>query len=1156
MVLALLAIPPELSSLFMAGDKPNKVIIMNFIFRKAFISTASCLLFSIAPSSAFAAPGTLSTTPLFVSNAIEPNIFFTLDDSGSMGWEAMVEDGTAGYTTDGGRPIVNGFTKEYFNPTWETDCNVIEPENIDPHAWVFRTHHGNHNYYNPGTTYVPWAGTNNDGSPMYEDADPTSIPEYPYWTTGDNVDITVKHDFYEYPFGNCWATATEHQGIFYIPTYAVWDDTDGDGIIETTDDHTMVEIVAGTDEMQNFANWFMYYRTREFAAKAAIGAVINNSDATRMGLDVFNAEHQEDLSSMTDPANKRGMLKTFYNVWSSGGTPARRAMKRVGDRFARTSGTMPILSKEKGGECQQNFNILLSDGFWNGSSPGLGNTDQSASADGGFDGDETESNDGGNYEDSYSNTLADVAMYYYEKDLRNDLNDYVPTQEGVDMAEHQHLVSYTISFGLTGTLDAETDNPLDADFAWPDAHDGDDEKVDDLWHAAYNGRGKYLSASNPEELEESLGKAIDDIAERTATAAAASVTSAELTTDSIVYLSEFNTNRWQGTIYAYKIAELESGGSLSSTPAWSASDILENRDLANSPRVILTYDDVTSHDGIAFQWDDITTAMKSDLKTSSVGGTDSDAIAEARLDYLRGSRVNEGSGYTFRERATLLGDIVHSGPVYVEKSSLRWPDEAPYPTDANAYSEFKETTENRSGTIYVGANDGMIHAFDGDSGDELLAYIPSNLFSTSSAKGLHYLTHDSYVHNYYNDLTPAVSDVYINTGSGSSSWRTILMSGQRAGGRGYSALDITDPGAFSEANAEKLVLWEFNEGDDADLGYTFSRPQIGMANDGTWVAIFGNGYNNTGSGKAALFIVKIEAGIDGAWSTSDYTKIEADLGEGTNGLGTPSLADLDGNGTIDRAYAGDLFGNLWVFDLTSAASGSWGLAYTKPLFKTTDPLPITSKPSLSLHPEIDSGSTNTPNIMVAFGSGQYMVESDKTSTNDNYFYGVWDKGDSNLDRSDLVAQTFRTDVGDHRVLTQNSVDYNTKYGWHISLDDSGERVITNPIVRSNIVFFNSAVPTSDACAVGGYSYRFAVDLATGGTPDSPVIDVNGDGVVDAKDSITGVSGGDVASAIRHDRLLTDDTITEKHLINDKDITAIKEAPERETGRLSWQELLK
>ena len=252
---------------------------------------------------------------------------------------------------------------------------------------------------------------------------------------------------------------------------------------------------------------------------------------------------------------------------------------------------------------------------------------------------------------------------------------------------------------------------------------------------------------------------------------------------------------------------------------------------------MLSYDGA---DGIPFRWDDLAANHVADLRKNPAGGDDSLAVAEQRLDYIRGDDANAGENGDFRERFSLLGDIVNSGPVFVGAPALNWPDTAPFPTETGTrYSDYKNgPAASRAGVVYVGANDGMLHGFAESDGEEALAYIPNLLFSTAAGEGLHYLTDPGYKHKYYNDLTPTVSDIYVSFG-GSVQWGTVLISGLRGGGRGIYALDVTDPDAFKESNAADLVLWEFTNADDPDLGFTYSQPQIALANNGQWVAIFG-----------------------------------------------------------------------------------------------------------------------------------------------------------------------------------------------------------------------------------------------------------------------------------------------------------------------------
>ncbi len=1158
-------------------------------FIKKFAIFATSAIFCLPTmQTAQAAPGTLAPAPLFLSNIVEPNVFLTYDNSGSMGWVPMIS-ADLGFGFSSGRPVITNFdadtngatTRELYNPDWDGNAsnrNTIPTEASYTGAWVLKNHNGNKSYYNPSITYKPWAGTDTLGNPLYPPASVTAARRHPHpghaqYATTTNL-LTNK----------TFRTAND----VYLPSYYIWTD-DGDGIIEPTDGNTLVTISSTDAEMQNFANWFVYYRTRELAAKAAIGQVIYNSDATRTGLALLHRRSAPSrivvgVESMSDADKKRALLLRFYSERSANGTPLRRTLEDVGDYFMTSGGSAPILDALNGGECQQNFNILMTDGFWNGSDPSVGNADRDSTSNGNtiFDGHSAfpptpaESNDGGNYADDYEDTLADVAMHYYENDLRTGLTDLVPTQAGVDEADHQHLVNYTIAFGVKGTLDPlSTDpnlsDPLSKKDFWPEPDNNDPETIDDLWHAAYNSRGKFLDAQNPAQLEASLSQAISDIAERTATAAAVSINSSKLTEDAVVYLSEFNTNGWTGDIIAKQIIDLDTGA-LEPGERWKAADELEARPFDTSPlgRVVLTHDGT---DAVSFEWSQLTNAQKNDLRTNPAGGTDADDVAQDRLLYLRGKR--DFSTRNFRLRNKRLGDIVNSGPVYVGKPDLNWPDTFPFPdTSPNRYTDFKNGPDAlRIGMVYAGANDGMLHGFRADNGREELAYISGNLFSTAPNAGLHYLTNPDYIHRYYNDLTPTVSDIYADLKDGSGeTWRTVLIGGQRGGGRGIYALNVTDPLLFSNdaVKAAKVGIWEFSNSDDADLGFTYSKPQIGMMNDGSWVAIFGNGYNDTGDGEAKLFILKIKEGIDGwDFTSGDYIKISTGEGDPSNrnGLATPALADLDGNGTIDRAYAGDLEGNMWAFDLSSNLDSGWKIPNDKPLFTTVGNLPITAQPTLSKHPtEVDipvpQPGANEPNVMVFFGSGQYLVNGDKTTTNDEYFYGVWDRGDQERDApTHLVEQTFLggfTNIGTGagaRVLSNNNVDYSIKYGWYFKLPDSGERSITRPVVRGNVVFFNTFVPEDDACKAGGYGYRMVVDLETGGPPKEATIDVNGDGVIDANDNAENGSVVETISGIRQEGYLPEPVFIEDIAYTADTPTKVIKLKEIATGRFSWQELL-
>jgi type IV pilus assembly protein PilY1 len=388
----------------------------------------------------------------------------------------------------------------------------------------------------------------------------------------------------------------------------------------------------------------------------------------------------------------------------------------------------------------------------------------------------------------------------------------------------------------------------------------------------------------------------------------------------------------------------------------------------------------------------------------------------------------------------------------------------------------------------------MIHGFDASSGKELLAYVPRRVYPQ-----LRLLTGLGYTHHYFADGSPAAADVNIpNLG-----WRTILATGLGGGGRAVVALDVSNPSGFSEASAASIVRWEYSDEDDADLGFTYGTPTVTRLNNGRAAVIFGNGLNNTGSGRAALFIVDLE-------TKALIRKIL--VGGGTvaqpNGLATPAIVDLDGNGTVDYAYAGDLHGNVWKFDLNSSSSGSWSTAFgdTTPLFVATDSSgnrqPITTALEVTKHPA--SG------LMVLFGTGRYVDAGDPTATRRESLYGIRDNGVVLSARwSSLVQQTIEgvaTSNGRrYRAVSRNAVDYTSKAGWYIDLPDSGERVAVDPVLRFKRFIVPTLVPNTAACAAGGTGWLMEVDYLTGSELPKPPFDVNGDGkITDADRVVFGV----------------------------------------------------
>lgn len=618
--------------------------------------------------------------------------------------------------------------------------------------------------------------------------------------------------------------------------------------------------------------------------------------------------------------------------------------------------------------------------------------------------------------------------------------------------------------------------------------------------AAAGGTGRSYYATDEATLISELNTVFNDILIRSGAAGAVALNSGSIQTTSRLFQAKFNTGDWSGQLQAFPIDPTT--GAIGA-PLWDAGERvnLQNWDTG---RTILSYNP-SSGRAIAFRWPanpaapmdtEMSLAQVAELNKNALGVFD--GMGSERVQYLRGSAANEGTGATnFRRRnVSKLGDIVNSSPVYVRGPRRNLADPS--------YQAFKTAYAGRTEMIYVGSNDGMLHGFNASNGEEVMAYVPSPVYNRLSG-----LTAQGFQHKYLVDGSPVVSDIKFGAG-----WRTLLVGGLSAGGRGLFAIDVTDPTRFSEGSPGDTVLWEFTSTNDADLGLTYSQPTIIRLNNGDPGVIVGNGYNNTGSGRAKLFILHAETG-------AVIRKIDTGVGTvaNPNGLSTPAVVDIDGNGTADYAYAGDLRGNVWKFDLTSSSAGSWNRAYGGPFFSALDSLgnaqPITSAVEVTRHP---SGG-----LMVLFGTGQYIQTADVASTSVQSLYGVRDNGAAVAGRADLQQQTV-TEVATvgaalYRAVTKNPVDYPTKKGWYLDLPEAGERVVVDPILRNGRFIAATTVPNADPCAAGGSSWLMEIDYLSGGRFDKAAFDVSGDGKVDDADIVAFPTNGSLhASGLRLDAI--------------------------------------
>ncbi|GAO37782.1 type IV fimbrial biogenesis protein PilY1 [Sulfuricella sp. T08] len=690
-----------------------------------------------------------------------------------------------------------------------------------------------------------------------------------------------------------------------------------------------------------------------------------------------------------------------------------------------------------------------------------------------------------------SDSLADVAYYYYNTDLRpagsiGALGTDVGTDNNVpaigtnpivdDMATHQHMTTFTLGLGVDGTL-TFTDGyktSTSGDYFdikqgskdWPLPAADTDMAVDDLWHAAVDGHGTYFSAKNPDSLSDGLNKALSAISISVGSGAAAATSNLEpVAGDNYVYVASYRTLSWDGDIGAYTI-DL-STGNVASTPTWLAGSLLNSRIASNGnsdTRTIYTYDSSGTPNLKSFTWANLTAAEKAYFNTNQLtqyaswtASQIAAATGDTLVNYLRGQDHNEDQdrditygAYSrlYRDRSNVMGDIIHAQPTYVQKPLFSYTDVG--------YASFKSAQATRQGTLYVANNDGMLHALNAGTGQELWGYIPQMVLPN-----LYKLANSNYGnnHQYYVDGAPTIGDICPNAPSTtclSTEWKTILVAGLNGGGRGYYALDITDP------NNPK-ALWNFSSSNDSNLGYSFGKPVLTKLGDGTWVVLVTSGYNNVspGDGKGYLYVLNANTGalIRTIATTEGSTTSPSGLAQINNWVDS-----LDLDNTAVRVYGGDLYGNLWRFNINT------GAVQKVAAFGSSQP--ITVRPELG---EISNKA------VIFLGTGRYLGQSDLVDTSTQSIYAIKDDlGTTTITnpQSVLVQQTLTTS-GLTRTASSNAVDWNTQLGWYINLPDSGERINIDPILELGTLTVASNTPTSGACTPGGYSWLYNLNYKTG-----------------------------------------------------------------------------
>jgi type IV pilus assembly protein PilY1 len=792
-----------------------------------------------------------------------------------------------------------------------------------------------------------------------------------------------------------------------------------------------------------------------------------------------------------------------------------------------------------------------------------------------------------------SDTLADVALYYYQTDLRTPtLNNCTGAMgSGVDVCQNnvfktatdsntaQHMTTFTLGLGASGRMVYSpsylTDSSGDyysvwkgvtahpaatppvcawqADGTtcnWPVPGSGNLENIDDLWHAAVDGGGNYFSATDPSSLSSGLSGALAAISSRKgSSAAAATSTLNPVAGNNYAYVASYTTVKWQGNLESRTIDV--NTGVISQTASWCAESIVAG--ICAAPATIVadtsgsstTYNCVTAGStpfactapGVF----DVATsecrvpmaascqgtmpgkvAANSDTRTiytaNSTGtalisfGSGTDATANAAyaaanstnfdaahistlsqwssltatqqaaaeganlVSFLRGETGFEDRAVNltgtvdnrlYRYREVTLGDALESQPIYIGKPVFSYADPG--------YSDFVTAQSSRPGTVYMGTNDGMLHAFSAlaegsvPGGTERWAYVPSMVIPN-----MWKLADKDYANKHTNFVngSPIISDVCTAncTDSANAVWRTILVGGLNAGGRGYYALDITDPTA-------PTLLWEFTPAIDSDVGYSYGNPVITAKADGTWVVLVTSGYNNTspGDGKGYLYVLNAATG-------ATLSKIATGVGGTTTPSGLAKISAWNDAPSSNRAtyvYGGDLLGNVWRFDINSDTV----FQFATLMDPSGNPQPVTTVPVL--------GKIGGKRV-IFIGTGKYLETSDLSDTQVQSEYAIKDDNatvtlsnpaGSPRNSTTLVQQTLTAGNG-IRTASSNPVDWTTGRGWYVDFPDSGERSNIESRLVQGTLLVATIVPSNSVCSPGGYGWLNFFDYLTGSSIDT------------------------------------------------------------------------
>lgn len=1026
----------------------------------------------------------IADEPIYTATSIQPNVMLTLDNSGSMAWQ--------------------------FAPM-TTRSNLSRR--------CFSNHLYNKLFYNPSMVYRPPVMA--DGSTRYPDASYTAAWRDGFKPSSGTLNLSTGFpgvgNYAAQTNGNSNTNpainSTPVAGAYYHKYTGSSPTTPVEGTCYADSSYTKVDMNSATAaEKTNYANWFSYYRTRINAMKTSAGEAFRVVDADfRVGLHTINSPGATGDTGAFIPvdtfsgSHRNTWYTRFYQLQPSGNTPLRAAHQRVGEYY-RTGASPgggaapdPILHS-----CQQNYNLLTTDGQWNstGASGTVGSTNWDRTLPSAtkllkaleleFG---TVFTPGSRWPRPYverwssasTDTLSDIAAYYWSTDLRPGMTDNVFTSSK-NFATWQHMVTYGLAFSEQGTI-AYPDGLAairSGTSDWPKPSADQASAIDDLWHASLVGHGNFFSVSSPTELMFALGNALTEIRELQGSNSGSVLSGSDLAVGSTTaFRALYRTGEWSGDLQARQVDPVT--GVISPTPVWRAQDILDAQVLPSGAgggwstkrKIVSRTNSTTTGVAVRFREPGFAGAGGT-LTAAQMSILDPDTMrAKEKLAYLRGDRTHEDTDTVvrkYRRRGFVLGDIVNSEPRYVAAPGEQYSD-AYHP----GYTAHRNARQGRTPTVYVGSNDGMLHAFkatigDADSGSEKWAYVPSFMFRPG-VEGLAGLTWrqtdplpNRFEHRYRVDQTPTIREVdfsRVGGAAGGTDWRTLLVAGLNKGGRGYYALDVTDPDAATEDAARSKVLWEFDgseTGDSARVGYSYGLPMVIYTNHG-WLVAVSSGYQNaTGTGHVWLLDPR-----DG--------RVVKRLDVPDNASASPAnpvgLAQMEvffqseREQLVTEIYATDLRGNVWRFDLSGATPSAWPNQGIK---LASVGAPITSSPAIAVNPR------NRSERWVFFGTGRVLDTADLSVSATRTFYAIKDGSSSApspaatpIVRGDLVGITSADQAPEGSAVK----------GWYMDMVDAGGGQMTAPpLVARGVVMWSTTVPTSDPCSPGAAGVFYAREMGS------------------------------------------------------------------------------